>query len=146
MRQALKTRPRNDATNQSCFWISERTMLPNVCDYCKGLQIRPYFVARTSPHSKRRIAVCFKRQKRIFTSIWCRWQNDEACRKSQLAHNWSGARVKYLDHIVQIDISHTTPHEQRENSRIHFIYEVSTRINRHHLYHKDQGIKMQRKH
>ena len=51
--------------------------------------------------------------KREFTSIWDRWQDDETYRKSQLAHDWSDAWVRYLDHIVQFDISHKAPHEQR---------------------------------
>ena len=39
-----------------------------------------------------------------YTSIWDRWQHDDAYRTSQLAHNWSDAWVRYLDHIVHFDI------------------------------------------
>ena len=51
---------------------------------------------------------------REFTSIWDRWQNDETCRKSQLAHDWSDAWVRHSDHNAQIDISHKAPHERWE--------------------------------
>ena len=51
---------------------------------------------------------------RTFTSIWDRWQHGEIHRKSQLPHDWSDARVRYLDHIAQYDISHNAPQWQRE--------------------------------
>ena len=51
---------------------------------------------------------------RAFTSIWDRWQNYEIYRKSQLAHNWSDAWVRYLDHIVHFNIYHNATQPQRE--------------------------------
>ena len=51
---------------------------------------------------------------RTFTSIWDRWQNDEIYRQSQLAHNWSDAWVRYVDHIVHFNIYHNAPQSQRE--------------------------------
>ena len=51
---------------------------------------------------------------RTFASIWARWQHDETYRTPQLAHNWSDARVRYLDHIAQFDISHIAPQSQRK--------------------------------
>ena len=51
---------------------------------------------------------------RTLASIWDRWQNDEIYRKSQLAHGWSDAWVRYLDHIVHFNICHNAPQPQRE--------------------------------
>ena len=51
---------------------------------------------------------------RTLTSIWDRWQNDEIYRKSQLAHNWSDAWVRYVDHIVHFNSCHNAPESQRE--------------------------------
>ena len=51
---------------------------------------------------------------RAFTSIWDRWQHCEICRKSQLAHNWWDAWVRYLDHIVHFNIYHNATQPQRE--------------------------------
>ena len=45
-----------------------------------------------------------------------RWQNDAARRQSQLAHNWSDAWVRYLDHVVQFSIYHGAPQQQRERN------------------------------
>ena len=42
------------------------------------------------------------------------WRNYETHRKSQLAHNWSDARVRYLDHIVHFNIYHKATQPQRE--------------------------------
>ena len=58
---------------------------------------------------------------RAFTSIWDRWQNDQIYRKSQLAHNWSDAWVRYLDHIVHFSICHnaTQPQRERKMSLLH---------------------------
>ena len=47
--------------------------------------------------------------KRQYTSIWDRWQNDETYRESQLAINGSDAWTKK----AQIHISHVAPHLQR---------------------------------
>ena len=54
-----------------------------------------------------------RKNRRTLTSIWDRWQNDTTYRKSQLDIGWSDAWVRYLDHIAQIDISHTASQEQR---------------------------------
>ena len=61
------------------------------------------------------------KNKRQSSSIWDRRQNDETYRESQLAINWSDAWVRYLDHIVKLDISHTAPHLQRNkyNNRLY---------------------------
>ena len=53
------------------------------------------------------------KNKRLYTSIWDRWQNDETYRESQLASDWTDAGVRYLDHIAKIDTSHAAPHLQR---------------------------------
>ena len=50
------------------------------------------------------------KNKRQFASIWDRWQSDETYRESQHVINWSDAWVGYLDHVANIDISHTAPH------------------------------------
>ena len=50
---------------------------------------------------------------RTHTSIWDRWTNDQVHRESQLAHDWSDAFVRYLDHISAIDISQNATQEQR---------------------------------
>ena len=113
MREAHQTRPGYDATNQSCFEIPESTMLPYVCDYCKGCKHSPN-LWQEHHHKAKEALRCASKGKREFTSIWDRWQNDETFRKSQLVHEWSDAWVRYLDHIAQIDISHTAPHSQRE--------------------------------
>ena len=70
-------------------------------------------LAAATPQGSRRIAECNKGE-RAFTSIWDTWQNDEIYRKSQLAHNWSDAWVRYLDHIVQFNIYRNAPQSQRE--------------------------------
>ena len=54
------------------------------------------------------------KSEKTFTSIWDRWQNDEIYRKSQLAHYWLDAWVKYLDNIVHFNIYHHAPSPQRE--------------------------------
>ena len=41
-------------------------------------------------------------------------KNDEIYMKSQLAHCWSDAWVRYLDHIVHFNIYHNAPQPQRE--------------------------------
>ena len=83
--------------------------------------------------------------RREFTSIWDRWQNDEIHRKSQLAHNWSDAWVRYLDHIGKL----MSPIQRRihkgRDTTIYFTCGGSTKISKRHIYHKDQGTKMQRK-
>ena len=38
---------------------------------------------------------------------------DEKYRAPQLAHGWAGTRVRYLDYISKIDISHEAPYRQR---------------------------------
>ena len=48
-----------------------------------------------------------------FANIWDQWENDMEIRKSQKAIGWNDEFVRYLDHIVQIDISHDAPAEQR---------------------------------
>ena len=66
---------------------------------------------------------------RGFTSIWNRWQNDAIYRKSQLAHDWSGAWVRCLDLIVHFSISQSAPHQQRERN-MHKFYLRSVGENR----------------
>ena len=87
-----------------------------------------------------------KKGERNFTSIWDRWQNNETCRESQLAIDWSNAWVRYLDHIAQIDISQKRRKNNDVDTTIYFIYEVLTKVGRHHFYHKDQGTNKQRTH
>ena len=60
-------------------------------------------------------------RKNKYISVWDRWQRDEVYRASQLAHNWTDDRVKYLDCIAHFDIRHDAPHWQRArfNSEIH---------------------------
>ena len=48
-----------------------------------------------------------------YTSFLDRWQNDEVYRASQLVHVWTDERVKYLDYISTIDVSHDAPYRQR---------------------------------
>ena len=48
-----------------------------------------------------------------FKNVWNRWEMDYHYRKSQIAIGWNDELVRYLDHIVQIDISHDAPAEQR---------------------------------
>ena len=48
------------------------------------------------------------------TSIWDRWQNDETYRQSRLAHSWSDAWVRYLDHILYISLSTTMRRNSKE--------------------------------
>ena len=50
---------------------------------------------------------------RTFASIWDRWESDLEYRKSQKATGWNDAFVRYLDYVVQIDITHEAPAEQR---------------------------------
>ena len=50
---------------------------------------------------------------RAFTSVWDRSQNDETHRKSQLAHNWSDAWLRYLDDIVHFNTNHNATKPQR---------------------------------
>ena len=57
--------------------------------------------------------------RRKFTSILDRWQNDEIYRDSQLVHGWTEEYVKYLDYISKIDISYDARYNHRnryENS------------------------------
>ena len=54
---------------------------------------------------------------RTFVNIWDRWENDLKYRKSQKAIGCDDASVRYLDHIVQIDLSHEAPAEQREKKQ-----------------------------
>ena len=105
---------------KTAFEILTSTLLPCVFPYSKRVQTRTQFVAGTPPQAKRRTARYEKEQKNIyvdnkrtFTSIWDRWQNDATYRKSQLDIGWSDAWVRYLDHAAQIDISHNASHEQR---------------------------------
>ena len=74
---------------------------------------------------------------RTFASIWKRWEHDEICRKSQLAHNWSDAWVRYLDHIAQFDMSHNAPSWQRERhvNLIHLRSLTRTSIRDHWAEH-----------
>ena len=53
---------------------------------------------------------------RAFVSIWDGWQHAETYRKSPLAHNWSDAWVRYLDHVVHINIYHNATQPQRERA------------------------------
>ena len=75
---------------------------------------------------------------RTFTSIWDRWQNDEIYRKSQLAHNWSDAWVRHVDHIVHFNIYHNAPESQREKYVNLLQYEVLTKTSRQDHYGRDQ--------
>ena len=55
-----------------------------------------------------------RKKHRTFVHIWNRWENDLKCRKKKpKTTGWNDASVRYLDHIVQIDISHEAPAEQR---------------------------------
>ena len=53
------------------------------------------------------------RKDRIFANIWDRWENHLQYRKSQKDIVWNDEFVRNLDHIVQIDITHEAPAEQR---------------------------------
>ena len=66
---------------------------------------------------------------RGFTSIWDRWQNDEICRQSQLAHDGSDVWVRYLDHIAHFSIYHNATQQQRE-SHMNLFYSRSVAENR----------------
>ena len=72
-------------------------------------------------HDKARDASRSATKKSKYISVWDRWQRDEVYRASQLAHNWTDDRVKYLDCIAHFDIRHDAPHWQRArfNSEIH---------------------------
>ena len=48
-----------------------------------------------------------------YPSILSRWQNDEKCRISQLAHGWTEDYCRYLDYLTTIDISSSAPYHQR---------------------------------
>ena len=54
-----------------------------------------------------------KKKEKTFTNIWDGWKNDSQYRKSQTATGWNDEFVRYLDHIVQIDISHDAPAETK---------------------------------
>ena len=54
-----------------------------------------------------------RKNNRTYTSICPRWRNDAASRKSQQDIGWSDAFARCLDHIAQVDLSHTASHEQR---------------------------------
>ena len=114
-------------------------IIPRGCKYGLNLWQEHHHKAKDAPRGA-------SKGKREFTSTWDRWQNDETYRKSQLVHGWSDAWVRYLDQIAQIDISHKAPHEQRERYKKTKIYRGFVENDRHHLHHKDQGIKMQRMH
>ena len=58
------------------------------------------------------LRVATRKKDRTFVNIWDRWENDLEYRKSQKAIGWNDAFVRFLDHIVQIDISHEAPAEQ----------------------------------
>ena len=38
-------------------------------------------------------------------SILSRWQNDQKCRFSQLAHGWTEDYCRYLDYLTTIDVN-----------------------------------------
>ena len=50
----------------------------------------------------------------------------------------SDAWVRYLDHVVQIDISIKRRMNKGRDTRTYFIYGVLTKINRHHFYRRNQ--------
>ena len=104
-------KPEQDVMSRikEAFEIQKNTILPHISDFHKRFEP----VAAASPEDSRRIAECKKRD-RAFTSIWDRWQKDEIYRKSQLVHNWSDARVRFLDHIVHFSIHHNAVQPQRE--------------------------------
>ena len=54
-----------------------------------------------------------RKKDRSFVNIWSRWENDLDYRKSQEAIGWNDVLVRYLEQIVQIDISHEALAEQR---------------------------------
>ena len=86
-----------------------------------------------------------KKGGRKFTSIWDGWQNDETYRESQLAIGWSDACVSWT--ILHKLISPIMRRKNKEvDATICFVYEVSTKIDRHRFYHKDQGTNKQRTH
>ena len=87
-------------------------MLSHVFDSCNEIQTWPQFMAGT-PQSKRRTTWLFEKPNDRKRRSGTDGQNDETCRESHLAINWSGAWVRYLDHIAKIDIFHTAPHLQR---------------------------------
>ena len=97
------------------------------------------------PQSKRRPRGCSE-NKRHNTSIWDRWKNDVTYRTFRFAINWSGAWVRYLDHIAKS----ISPMQRRTckgiDTAIYFTCGASTKISKRHLYHKDQDTKAQRKH
>ena len=86
--------------------------------------------------------VVVRKAKRQHTSILDRWQRDKNYRESQLVHEWSDGWVRYLDHIAKS----TSPIQRRthkgKDTTIYFTCGVSTKISKHHLYHKDQDTKM----
>ena len=54
-----------------------------------------------------------RKKDRTFVNFWSRWENDLDFGKSQETIGWKDAFVRYLEHIVQIGISHEAPAEQR---------------------------------
>ena len=64
-----------------------------------------------SEQGPRRITRSATKGERKFTSIWDRWQNDDAYRTSQLAHNWSDVKASVFcnvsarsGHFVNMDV------------------------------------------
>ena len=54
-----------------------------------------------------------RKKDRTVANFWDRWENYLKYEKHSKAIGWTDAFVRYLDHIVQIDISHEAPAEQR---------------------------------
>ena len=100
-------------------------------------------MAGTPPQRKRRSTGYERAEEHLRRD---RWQNDETHRESQLAADWSDAWVRYLDHIAQIDISMKRRKNREVDTEICIINEVLTKMDRHQVYHKDQGTKKQRTH
>ena len=129
------------------------------CEVLKAPCFRPSaFTARGCKHgpslwqahhykAKDALRGCSK-NKRQYTSIWDRWQRDETYRESQLVPEWSDAWVRCLDHIANIDISHTAPHFQRNrcNNLLYLRSGLAMKTSKRHLCNKDQDTKTQRKH
>ena len=116
----------------SCFhYVFEGTCL---CNCGKLVKLDPDAINRIKEafeiHHKDRDALrSATKGDRGFTTIWDRWQNDDIYRQSQLAHNWSNALVRYLDHIVHFSIYHNVTQQQRER-RVHILYLRSVDENR----------------
>ena len=116
MWQIYKTQPTNDTTCSHSVGYSQNA-LTSVHLTCISLELRGHkhglhFWQKHHHEAQDALRGATRKDNKTYNNIWNRWQNDATYRKSQQDMGWSDAWVRYIDHIAQIDISHTASHQQ----------------------------------